>query len=86
MIRARYRHVRWTSTPNVTADAPPTLHLFRCTTKDGSGTPCGAESGESEEFDTAQVWKFRHLRDHQGHTEYEQVVRRAWHLVPDDSR
>ncbi|WP_330174522.1 hypothetical protein OG875_13810 [Streptomyces sp. NBC_01498] len=84
VMRSRHRFFGWTITPNTEPDAPPTLHLFRCTTEDEQGNPCGAESPESEMFEVAQKWPFEHMKEVPEHTGYEQVLRRPWGMVRGD--
>ncbi|MFF4408094.1 hypothetical protein [Streptomyces sp. NPDC001404] len=81
-IRGEYAFFDFTISPDMDPDAPPMLYRFRCLGEDDDGTPCGAESEESEDFEEARGWTFKHKKDQPEHTSYEEVLRRPWIMRP----
>jgi hypothetical protein len=69
--RALFRHVRWTSEPDLEPDAAPLTHRMTCDV-------CGAKSPVSVEFGAVQDWQLAHAGRHPTHHTYTETLTRPW--------
>ncbi|MFJ2638468.1 hypothetical protein [Streptomyces sp. NPDC087511] len=83
MTGRRFRFVKWTLRPDTEADAPRTVHRFRCVALDDHDDECGACSAACAEPGEAQGWALGHWRATPDHASFAGTVERPWVLWMD---
>lgn len=76
-MRALYRHVNWTATPDLEPDAEPIKHAMQCAV-------CGARSLASEDIEAAQDWVLKHAASTGDHHTYREIITRPWRAAPSE--
>lgn len=77
--RRRFRFLLWTFGPAPDRDE---VHLVYCEGEDEDGTPCGADSGEHADRETAELWPFEHAAERPEHRSYGHLAYRPMVTVP----
>lgn len=81
--RRFFRFVAWTlRRADDEPDLPPVQHQFRCLGEGEDGTLCDAEGPVSLDFEEAQRWPFKHIREQQEHRSYSHIAVVPWLMVP----
>lgn len=73
-IRAVYRYVNLTLSPETAPEAPGILHSFLCMSCAEVG-PC------DEDFEAARDWTYQHSGRNPSHTGYQEIIHRFWRMT-----
>ncbi|MGW3229392.1 DUF7848 domain-containing protein [Kitasatospora sp. NPDC001095] len=79
--RRTFRYVVWRLGPDF--DRKPAYLVF-CEGEDDDGRPCGADSGECSELETAQGFPFEHAKRHPEHRSYGELSYRPLIMFPQE--
>ncbi|MEU9047229.1 MULTISPECIES: hypothetical protein [unclassified Kitasatospora] len=77
--RRLFRFLLWKFGPDPDRDE---VHLVYCEGEAEDGTPCGADSGEHIERETAELWAFEHAADEPEHRSYGHLAYRPMITTP----
>ncbi|MFC5665389.1 hypothetical protein ACFP3U_20705 [Kitasatospora misakiensis] len=79
--RRLFRFVDWAFGPDPDRDE---VHLVYCDGEDEAGNPCGADSGEHGDRETAEMWAFEHAAEQPDHRSYGHLAYRPMITVPNE--